>query len=59
LMGKINGCELTSGTFSNGAAMGDLNGYSLTFVATEMAAPDFTVSTVVTGATQGAQITPN
>ena len=59
LMGKVNGCELTTGTFSNGAAMGDLNGYSLTFTAQEMAAPDFTISTVVTGASQGSQITPN
>ena len=59
LMGKVNGCELTTGTFSNGAAMGDLNGYSLTFTAQEMAAPDFTVEAVVTGATQGTKITPN
>ena len=39
--------------------MADLSGYSLTFVAQEKAAPDFTVSTVVTGATQGSKITPN
>ena len=59
LMGKVNGCELTTGTFSNGAAMGDLNGYSLTFTAQEMAAPDFTVEAVVIGASQGTKITPN
>lgn len=59
LVGKEHGAELTSGTFSSGAAMADLSGYSLTFVAQEKAAPDFTVSTVVTGATQGTQITPN
>ena len=58
-MGKFNACELTTGTCSNGAARCYLNGYSLTFVAQEMAAPDFTVSTVVTGASQGSQITPN
>ena len=59
LAGKENGCELTTGTFSSGAAMGDLSGYSLTFVATEKAAPDFTAASVVTGANQGAQRTPN
>ncbi len=59
LAGKENGCELTTGTFSSGAAMGDLSGYSLTFVAQEKAAPDFTQASVVTGANQGAQITPN
>lgn len=59
LVGKEHGAELTSGTFSSGAAMADLSGYSLTFVAQEKAAPDFTVSTVVTGASQGTKITPN
>ncbi len=59
LVGKENGAELTGGSFSSGAAMGDLSGYSLTFAAQEKAAPDFTLSTVVTGATQGSQITPN
>lgn len=59
LVGKEHGAELTSGTFSSGAAMADLSGYSLTFVAQEKAAPDFTVSTVVTGASQGSKITPN
>ena len=59
LVGKVHGAELTSGTFSSGAAMGDLSGYSLTFVAQETAPPDFTVSTVVTGANQGSKITPN
>jgi len=59
LVGKVHGAELTAGTFSSGAAMGDLTGYSLTFVAQETAPPDFTVSTVVTGATQGTKIVPN
>lgn len=59
LLGKENGAELTTGTFGTGAAMGDKSGYSLTFVATEKAAPDFTQASVVTGATQGSQITPN
>jgi hypothetical protein len=59
LVGKDHGAELTSGTFSSGAAMGDLSGYSLTFVAQETEAPDFTASSVVTGANQGTQIVPN
>jgi hypothetical protein len=59
LVGKDHGAELTSGTFSSGAAMGDLSGYSLTFVAQETEAPDFTASSVVTGANQGTKITPN
>ena len=59
LVGKDHGAELTSGTFSSGAAMGDLSGYSLTFVAQETEAPDFTQASVVTGANQGSQITPN
>ena len=59
LVGKDHGAELTTGTFSSGAAMGDLSGYSLTFVAQETEAPDFTQASVVTGATQGTQITPN
>jgi hypothetical protein len=59
LVGKDHGAELTSGTFSSGAAMGDLSGYSLTFVAQETEAPDFTQASVVTGANQGTKITPN
>jgi len=59
LVGKDHGAELTTGTFSSGAAMGDLSGYSLTFVAQETEAPDFTQASVVTGATQGSQIVPN
>ena len=59
LVGKEHGAELTSGSFSSGAAMGDLSGYSLTFVAQETAPPDFTAASVVTGATQGTKITPN
>jgi hypothetical protein len=59
LVGKEHGAELTSGTLSTGAAMADMSGYSLTFVAQEKAAPDFTAAAVVTGATQGSKITPN
>jgi hypothetical protein len=34
-MGLEHGAELTTANVSNGTAMGDLNGYTLTFVATE------------------------
>lgn len=36
LMGLEHGAELTTANVSNGTAMGDLNGYTLTFVATEI-----------------------
>jgi hypothetical protein len=35
LIGEINGAELTAGTYASGTAMGDRNGYELTFVAKE------------------------
>lgn len=35
LMGIEHGAELTTANVSNGTAMGDLNGYTLTFVGTE------------------------
>lgn len=58
LVGRVHGSELTSGNFASGAAMGDLSGYSLTFVAQETSPPDFTQASVVTGATQGSKIDP-
>lgn len=33
--GVENGCELTAGTTTSGAAFGDLNGYDLTFMSSE------------------------
>lgn len=35
LIGEANGAELTASTYSSGTAMGDRNGYELTFVAKE------------------------
>ena len=35
LIGETNGAELTAGTYASGTAMGDRNGYELTFVAKE------------------------
>jgi hypothetical protein len=35
LMGLDQGCDVTAGTISSGSALGDYNGYSLTFTAQE------------------------
>jgi len=35
LLGETNGAELTAGCYASGTAMGDRNGYELTFVAKE------------------------
>lgn len=35
LLGETNGAELTAGSYASGTAMGDRNGYELTFVAKE------------------------
>tara|TARA_R100000329_G_scaffold51024_1_gene47136 strand:- start:537 stop:1061 length:525 start_codon:yes stop_codon:yes gene_type:complete len=59
LLGEIHGCELTTGTFSSGAAMGDMSGYSLTFTSSEQNPPLFVQKSVIDGATEGTQITPN
>ena len=59
LLGEDHGCELTTGTFSSGAAMGDMSGYSLTFVSQETDPPLFVQKSVMDGATEGTQITPN
>jgi len=41
LMGKENGADLSAGTVSTGTAMGDFNGYNLTFTAMEVSPPNF------------------
>lgn len=46
LAGLENGCEVTVGTAS-GAAMGDLNGYNLTFTGTEKAPANFIDSAII------------
>ena len=35
LLGLDQGCDVTAGTISSGSALGDFNGYSLTFTAME------------------------
>ena len=59
LVGKDHGCELTTGQFSGGAAMGDLYGYSLTFVSQETEAPDFVATAAYSAESQGSQIDVN
>jgi len=41
LMGKENGADVTAGTVSTGNALGDFNGYNLTFTAMEKAPANF------------------
>lgn len=41
LLGRDNGCEVNSGTIVSGAAPGDLQGFTLTVVATEVFPPFF------------------
>jgi len=41
LMGKDNGADVTAGTVSTGNALGDFNGYNLTFTAMEVSPPNF------------------
>jgi hypothetical protein len=48
LIGKINGCSLTTATMVSGDSRGDMSGYTIEFVADEISAPDF-----INGATTG------
>ena len=41
LMGAEHGCDVTGGTITSGAAMGDLSGYTLTFAAQEQVPANF------------------
>ena len=41
LVGLLRGCDLTSGSINNGAALGDFSGYSLTFQAEELLPSQF------------------
>ena len=59
LLGREHGCEVTGGTFSSGAAMGDASQFSITLTAQEISAPAFLAdSTDVTGNASATQITP-
>jgi hypothetical protein len=41
LAGLEQGCDVTAGTVSSGTAMGDFNGYNLTFTAMERIPANF------------------
>jgi hypothetical protein len=41
LLGRIHGCDAASGNISTGAALGDLRGYNVSFVAQEQLPPNF------------------
>jgi hypothetical protein len=58
LVGLENGGEVTGGSISSGAAMGDLSGYSLTIVAQETAPPYFVTGSVITADVSAVQINP-
>jgi len=58
LVGLENGGEVTGGSISSGAAMGDLSGYSLTIVAQETAPPYFVTGSVITSEVSAVQINP-
>jgi hypothetical protein len=58
LVGLLNGGDVNGGSVSTGAAMGDLSGFSLTFVAQEKAPPYFVTSTVITNDASATQIDP-
>ena len=51
LIGKANGAEVTGGTIVTGAAPGDLQGFTLTAVATEVDPPFFATAPDVASAT--------
>ena len=51
LIGKANGAEITGGTIVSGGAAGDLQGFTLTAVATEVDPPFFATAPDVAGAT--------
>jgi len=58
VVGLEHGAEVTGGTISTGAAMGDLSGYNLTIVAQETAPPYFITSNLITDMISGVQIDP-
>lgn len=59
LLGREHGCEVSGGSFTTGAAMGDASSFSLTLTAQEVSAPAFLAdSTDVTDNASGTQISP-
>jgi hypothetical protein len=58
LIGKDHGAEVTGGSITSGAAMGDASGYNLTILAQETAPPFFVTGSVITGDASAVQIDP-
>lgn len=58
VIGLENGAEVTGGTISTGAAMGDASGYNLTIVGQETAPPYFALAEVITDDVGNIQINP-
>ena len=58
LLGLENGAELTGGSIVTGAAMADLSGTSMTFLAQEKAAAYFVTPSVITADVSASQIDP-
>ncbi len=59
LVGLENGAEVTGGSITSGAAMGDASSFTLTFEGQEREPANFTVSTVVTDNVSATVIDPN
>ncbi len=63
MLGRENGCSLASGTIVTGDAMGDLSGYTLSFVAQEalgsLSVENGTANTSFSGALATTQIDPS
>ncbi len=59
LVGLDHGADVTGGTIVTGAAMGDLSGFTLTFLAQESNPPYFVTPAVITADESAAQIDPN
>lgn len=58
LIGLDHGAEVTGGSITSGAGMGDASGYNLTIVAQETAPPYFITGSVITAAASAVQIDP-
>lgn len=58
LIGLDHGAEVTGGSITSGAAMGDASGYNLTIVAQETVPPYFITGSVITAAASAVQIDP-
>jgi len=57
LLGRNNGIDITGGTAQTGTAMGDRNGYEMTFTGMEDVPCSEVSSSIISGLTSGTQIT--